>query len=86
MHADPKGFLHRYVDEIAEHFGEAALPRFAGGAAQKFLGLTDPTRPNRQRVLDRVRDLKLGKNEVPASLRRVMALTELEIAGIESDG
>jgi hypothetical protein len=87
MHDKPKEFLHRYVEAFATTFGESSVPRFASGAAQEFLGLTDRTRRNRGRIVDRLRRMQFeprGRFRVRDSLRRVLALTQAEVDDIEA--
>jgi hypothetical protein len=89
MHDAPAKFLHRYVDEIVTHFGTDALSRFAGGAAQEFLGFDLPQRQNRLRVLNWLCHLQTtppGAFSIRPSLRRVLSLSPQEAAEIEAHG
>ena len=89
MHRDPAGFLHRYVDEVVLGLGADVLPRFAGGAAQEFLGFDVPDNQNRKRVLDRIVMLQRsgrGPFCLPLSLRRALRMTDAEVLSIESAG
>jgi len=87
MHDDPQGFLHSYVNAFETEFGVDSLAEFASGAAQRFLGLTEPARGNRVRVIDRLKRMQTeprGRFPVRDSLRKVLALTEEEIRDIET--